>query len=108
MLPLPAEFWRDEIMLRYARLFAFSMSFVAFQGVAGAQVTGLYGSGPFDALGFDTINRGNLNVHLSIPIFSKPGRGGTNFTYSLVYEGLVWSPQSASGASVWTPAPGWG
>lgn len=75
---------------------------------AHAQTTGLYPFGPFDTRGFDTINRGNLNIHFSIPIFSKPGRGGSNFAYSLSYDGLVWSPQSSSGASAWTPAPAWG
>ncbi|MBB6144701.1 RHS repeat-associated protein [Silvibacterium bohemicum] len=76
--------------------------------VAHAQVTGIYEFGPFDTPGFDTINRGNLNVHFSIPIFSKPGRGGTNFVYALNYDGLVWSPRSSSGLPGWTPAPAWG
>ena len=53
--------------------------------------------------GFDTINRGNLNVHLSIPVFSKPGRGGADFFYALRYDGLIWKPTVSDGSSAWTP-----
>lgn len=75
---------------------------------AKSQATGLYAFGPFDNPGFDTINRGNLNVHFSIPIFSKPGRGGSNFSYALNYDGLIWSPKSSNGIVTWTPAAEWG
>lgn len=95
--------------MRYWRLFV-AVVFCCFvlSRLGFAQATGIYAFGPFDSPGFDTINRGNLNIHFSIPIFTKPGRGGSNFVYALTYDGLVWSPKSSSGASVWTPAPAWG
>ena len=73
-----------------------------------APATGLYTFGSFDSPGFDTINRGNLNAHFTIPIISKQGRGGTNYYYALNYDGLVWSPTSSSGTSQWTPIYEWG
>jgi hypothetical protein len=69
-----------------------------------AQMTGSYALAPIDSNGFDSTNRGNLNVHMEIPIFSKPGRGGEGFAYSLLYDGLIWSPRSAG----WTPSTNWG
>jgi len=81
---------------------------ICLSGSLLAQGLGNYAFGPFDSYGFDTINRGNLNTIFSIPVFSKPGRGGTNFSYALTYNGLIWSPTSVSGDSVWTPAPNWG
>lgn len=50
---------------------------------AQTPATGIYPFGSFDDKGFDTINRGNLNIHFTIPIVSKNGRGGTNFSYAL-------------------------
>ncbi|WP_157467506.1 hypothetical protein [Edaphobacter aggregans] len=75
--------------------------------IAQAPGTGLYPFGSFDQRGFDSINIGNLNVHFEIPIVNKPGRG-QGFQYSLVYDGLIWSPVSSSGVSQWTPDTGWG
>jgi RHS repeat-associated protein len=91
--------------MRTWRLVAVALfcSFV-FSSLCIAQATGSYAFGPFDNHGFDAINRGNLDIHFSIPIFSKPGRGGSNFAYYLNYDGLVWSPT----ASVWTPATEFG
>ncbi|MGC2163148.1 MAG: RHS repeat-associated core domain-containing protein [Silvibacterium sp.] len=95
--------------MRNLRLFlAVCFCTLALSGSGFAQATGIYAFGPYDSPGFDTINRGNLNIHFSIPVFSKPGRGGSNFSYALTYDGLVWLPKSSSGASVWTPAPAWG
>ena len=73
-----------------------------------AQVqTGLYPYGSFDNLGADTIDRGSLNVHLSIPVVNKQGRG-VPFQYQLVYDGLVWTPVGSEGSQTWTAAVGWG
>jgi len=69
--------------------------------------TGLYPYGSFDNVGFDTIDRGSLNVHFAIPVVTKAGRG-IGFSYQLVYDGLVWSPVNASGVATWTPSPGFG
>lgn len=64
--------------------------------------TGLYKFGSFDSKGFDTINLGNLNAHFEIPIVNKPGRG-IPFTYSVVYDSLVWSPITSNGLTYWQP-----
>lgn len=69
--------------------------------------TGLYAFGSFDSRGFDSINLGNLNEHFEIPIVNKPGRG-VPFNYSVVYDGLIWSPVTVSGVLTWTPDSTWG
>jgi hypothetical protein len=69
---------------------------------------GQYAYGSFDNKGFDTINLGNLNVMAAIPIINKPGRGGTNFTYTLAYNGAVWYPAGASGSQTWVNTQNWG
>src|SRR4051812_649398 len=56
-----------------------------------------FGGGP------DVINLGNLNVHYSIPVFSKAGRG-MPFRYALAYDSSIWSPASGT----WTPNSNWG
>lgn len=62
---------------------------VCIASPASAQATVSYPFAPIDTYGFDSINRGNLNVHFSIPVFAKPGRGGSNFSYALNYDGLI-------------------
>ena len=69
--------------------------------------TGLYPYGSFDNVGFDTIDRGSLNVHFAIPVVNKAGRG-LGFSYQLVYDGLVWSPVECPGVPRWTPLTGFG
>ena len=75
--------------------------------LAAQAQTGLYPYGSFDNVGFDTIDRGSLNVHFEIPVVTKAGRG-IGFSYRLVYDGLVWSPADASGLANWTNSPGFG
>ena len=82
----------------------FLMITVACEGNARSQAaTGVYPYGSFDHLGFDTINVGNSNVHFAIPIFSKQGRGGQNFSYSLSYDSLFWQIDAYGPHLVWTP-----
>ena len=45
------------------------------------------------------IDNVNLNVHIDIPIITKPGRG-MPFNYSLSYDSSVWSTLGSS----WYPA----
>jgi RHS repeat-associated protein len=66
-----------------------------------------YPFGTFDTKGIDTINVGNLNLHLSIPIIQKAGRG-VPFSYALTYDSSVWQVVSVSGTATWTPVQGWG
>jgi hypothetical protein len=69
--------------------------------------TGTYPHGTFDNKGFDAINVGNLNVHFSIPILNKPGRG-LPFYYNLSFDSSVWYPATVSGSQTWTPVQNFG
>jgi hypothetical protein len=60
-----------------------SLSLLVSLTVLHAQVaTGSYAYGSYDSPGIDSINVGNLNAHLTIPIVNKPGRGGTTYAVS--------------------------
>jgi len=68
----------------------------------GQVATGLPPLGSFSS-GPDVTNLGNLNVHYTIPVFSKPGRG-MPFNYALTFDSSVWSPVSGT----WAPVANWG
>ena len=53
------------------------------------------------------INVGSLNVHFSIPVLNKAGRG-LPFYYNLSYDSSVWYPSSVSGSDIWTPVQNFG
>jgi hypothetical protein len=76
------------------------------QVATGVPLYGTFGGGPFD-----TINLGNLNVHFSIPVLHRAGRG-LNFDYSLSYDSSVWTPvqTTVNGVSTqqWNNAANWG
>jgi hypothetical protein len=82
------------------------LGFSALSAAAQVQI-GIYPYGSFDTPGPDSIDRGSLNVHFSIPVVDKQGRG-VPFQYQLVYDSLVWSPVSSAGTQTWTPATDWG
>ena len=94
-------------MTRPIRVFVllFVLGFTGFQLAAQVQ-TGTPPYGSF-AGAPDIVDLANLNVHLSVPVINKPGRG-TNFTYDLSYDSSVWSPTSSSGSHSWTPVYNWG
>jgi RHS repeat-associated protein len=52
--------------------------------------------------GVDTINLGNLNVHMTVPLIHKAGRG-MPFGYDVVYDNSVWYPAGVSGSKNWQP-----
>ena len=56
--------------------------------VRGQVATGFPPYGSFSPGTFDTVNNANLNVHFSIPVISKAGRG-LPFSYALTYDRLV-------------------
>lgn len=72
------------------------------QAMTGTPPLGTFGGGPVD-----TINLANNNVHISIPVVNKTGRG-INFTYTLGYDSSVWYPTGSSGSQSWQPAQNWG
>jgi hypothetical protein len=51
---------------------------------------------------FDTVNVGNLNILLNVPVLNKPGRG-IPFSYSIPYNGAVWTP-----GTTWLRDTNWG
>ena len=86
----------------------FILAVVLLTGIASGQVAS--GTPPFGSFGggpFDTVNLGNLNVHFSIPVLHKAGRG-LPFTYDLTYDSSIWTPAGNSGSQTWVPVPGWG
>ena len=71
--------------------------------VRGQVATGFPPYGSFSPGTFDTVNNANLNVHFTIPIISKAGRG-LPFSYALTYDSSFWFP-----AVSWMPwGNGWG
>jgi RHS repeat-associated protein len=75
--------------------------------MTGQVATGAYPYGTFDSKGFDTINVGNLNVHFSVPVLNKAGRG-IPFQYNLGYDSSVWYPASVNGSPSWVPTQTFG
>jgi RHS repeat-associated protein len=74
----------------------------AQQNATGRQAFGSFAGGP------ETINLGNLDVNLVVPILHRQGRG-IPFVFDLTYDSsLVWLPVTAGGTTTWTPQPGWG
>ncbi len=95
-------------MKRFKYLLIFCLTLVWLPLVANGQpVAGLPPFASFSGGPADTIDNGNVNVHLEAPVFSRTGRGIT-FSYSLGYDSSVWSPISSGGTSAWTPVPNWG
>jgi hypothetical protein len=92
-------------MNKKSLLFVFVASFSL---CAAAQTPGAYPFAPIDSYGVDSVNRGTLDLQLSIPIISKPGRGGSGFSYSLLYDGLIWSSAGPYGSAGWSPSANWG
>jgi len=73
-----------------------------------AQVsTGTPNFGSFASTPAGTLNLGNLNLHLSIPIVQKKGRA-TDFNYSILYDSSVWYPTAANGVTTWQPVGNFG
>src|SRR5260370_41234018 len=83
-------------------IIALAVTSASAQGpITGTPPFGSFGGGP------DIVNLGNLNVHYSVPVRHKAGRG-TNFDYDLTYDSSVWQ----LAASTWQPTstttvPGW-
>src|SRR5580700_8798580 len=75
---------------------------LAQQNATGTQTFGSFSGGP------DTINLGNLDVNLVIPILLRQGRG-IPFVFDLTYDSsLVWLPVTTGSTTTWTPQSGWG
>jgi hypothetical protein len=88
--------------LIYTFVFVFGLLAI-FSSATFAQVT--TGTPPFGSFGggpADTINLANLNVHLTIPVLNKPGRG-IPFVYNITYDNSIWYPVNSNGTNSWQP-----
>ncbi len=95
-------------MFDKARLGRTLLTIIFLASTAVSQVaTGMPPLNSFAGGPFDIVNLGNLNVHLSVPLLHKAGRG-IPFTYDLNYDTAIWSPATVDGVTTWTPAPNWG
>src|SRR6266480_3561016 len=95
-------------MIHTHRSFYLVLLLLLCAGVASAQTpTGRPPFGSFAGDSVDMINLGNLNVHLTVPIFHKAGRG-LPFDYDLTYDSTVWTPVFLGLAYQWQPDQNWG
>ncbi len=98
-------------MIRSIRLVSLLLLLTFTVAPVPAQVqTGTPPFGSFSG-GLDTINLANLNVHLTIPVLHKAGRG-TNFSYDLNYDSSIWYPVTSGSTTSWqlvssSSLPGW-
>src|SRR6185503_6018879 len=61
--------------------------------------------GTFESFGPTVLNVANLNTQVTIPVFSRPGRGG-GLHYALAYDSTVWKPDLSTLS--WQPRPQFG
>jgi hypothetical protein len=97
-------------MNRCSLCLALGCLFIVYAGMNVAAQAPDVGIPPLSTIGggsFDQTDLANLNVHFSIPVFSRAGRG-MPFNYALTYDSLIWVPVSSTGQSTWTPVANWG
>jgi RHS repeat-associated protein len=71
---------------------------------AGGQVA--TGVPKFSSIGggeFDTVNLGNLNVHFTVPVLHKAGRG-IPFSFDIGYDSSIYQIVTVNGAQTWQPS----
>jgi hypothetical protein len=79
------------------------------QASLGQSSTGLPSFGSFQSGQIDTINENNLNVHLSIPLFHKAGRGFP-LNFQMAFDSSDWTVvwNATKEDSQWQYTNGWG
>src|SRR5215471_12612323 len=88
-----AALHRSSVQL-VALLFYFS--FAAWS----QSITGLAPFAPLQGSGAEIVNLANLNVHLTVPVMQKPGRG-LDFHYALNYDSTIMVKTPANGTYHW-------
>ena len=94
----------QAILLSWLILFLSSTVAIAQQPATGFPPLGAFAGSP------DAVDLANLNVNLTIPIFSKAGVG-IPLSYNLNYNSLVWVPTTSGDSTYWLPIDnnvGWG
>jgi YD repeat-containing protein len=86
-----------KIILRFLALFILVFYVNISCTWAQQAQTGFPPFGSFGGDSFDTVNLQNLDVHLTIPIMNKPGRG-LPVALSLNYDGLIWTASNSCGS----------
>jgi len=106
--PRRARCWLVGVGERGTCFFLFLLFFVLLSSPLHAQGP-TTGTPPFGSFGGgpDIINLANLNSHLTIPVFHKPGRS-LPFNFSLVYESSIWRIVGYTGNYSWQPHSQWG
>ena len=87
-----------------------SLLFLAIYSLStwGQSITGLAPFAPLQGGGVESVNLANLNVHMSIPVLHKKGRG-FDFAYVLNYDSTIWTTNVCVYNCInWTPVPNWG
>ncbi len=75
---------------------------------AWPQTTGLPQFGSLDQVGLETRNNQDLNILLTIPIMSSPGRNGLDLNFNVVYNSSIWSNVSGAWTLNSSYVPPWG
>lgn len=86
--------------MRSPRAFALLMCLICTIAAVKTEGQVTTGTPPFNSFssGTDNVNLYNLNVHIDIPVLSKPGRG-LNFNFVLTYDSSVWEPIGTPGVN---------
>jgi RHS repeat-associated protein len=94
------DYTRRSLLL--IAVLALATTICSAQVITGTPPFGSFAGGP------DQVNLANLNVHLNVPVFSRPGRG-LPFNFYLTYDNSIWYPVTTSGTTTWTAnGTGWG
>jgi RHS repeat-associated protein len=93
---------RNSRLLLLVAIFAFASGpgSTSAQVKTGTPPFGSFGGGP------ESINLANLNVHLTVPVIHKAGRGA-DFKYDLNYDSAVWGTAVVNGTPTWQIVNGW-
>src|SRR4051812_16527092 len=95
-----------KIRITLSVVFMFVLLSISTSSFAQTVDTGTPAFGSFSG-GPDVVNFGNLNLHYTVPVVSKPGRG-MPFSYALVYDSSFWTPTLVAGTTRWQPIAKWG
>lgn len=92
---------------RYAFLL---LALLCASAVFGQATTGTPPFGAYQTVGFGNLNVQNLNVNFVIPVYTKAGRAGLNFSLPITYNSLIYYPSGGAWVVVTnnSGSPTWG